>query len=45
MMFQPAYFRLPLGELQKRAELAYACLEKCELCPRACGSNRLANER
>jgi putative pyruvate formate lyase activating enzyme len=42
----PSY--LPLhqrGELRRRADAALARLERCDLCPRACGVNRLADER
>lgn len=44
-MFVPAYLQLPRTELQRRADQAHARLEKCDLCPRDCGSNRLAGER
>jgi putative pyruvate formate lyase activating enzyme len=33
------------GELEKRAEELTARLEKCSLCPRACGVNRLKDEK
>lgn len=43
--FHPAYDRLEkVGELAKRVERAYAIFEKCELCPRQCGVNRLKGE-
>ncbi len=45
MTFLPAYLRLTPAELKARAEQAVARLEKCDLCPRACGVNRLADER
>ncbi len=42
----PAYRSLlPGGELDRRVERAYRMLERCRLCPRACGVNRLADER
>ena len=33
------------GELERRAAAALARLESCRVCPRACGVNRLADER
>ncbi len=45
MTFVPAYLQLSQAELVRRVEQARARLEKCDLCPRACGSNRLAGER
>ncbi len=33
------------GELRRRAEAALARLASCDLCPRACGVNRLRDER
>lgn len=39
--FQPAYRKLAEGELDRRAEKAFAALEHCTLCPRRCGTNRL----
>jgi putative pyruvate formate lyase activating enzyme len=33
------------GKLTERVEAARALLEKCRLCPRHCGINRLANEK
>jgi len=32
-------------ELEKRVETAYRTLEKCSLCPRQCGVNRLGGEK
>lgn len=32
-------------ELDRRIKKAYKILEKCEICPRKCGVNRLKNER
>lgn len=41
--FEAAYLRLHRsGELAARAEMATAALEKCCVCPRNCGTNRLA---
>jgi putative pyruvate formate lyase activating enzyme len=40
--FEPAYLKLHrTGELKKRAENLWAIMEKCQLCPRKCGVNRL----
>jgi putative pyruvate formate lyase activating enzyme len=40
--FEPAYLRLyRTGELKERAEELWAIMEKCQLCPRRCGVNRL----
>ncbi len=40
--FQPAYLRLHrAGELKKRAEELWQIMEKCQLCPRRCGVNRI----
>jgi putative pyruvate formate lyase activating enzyme len=40
--FQPAYLTLAeSGQLQQRAQEAIASLEKCKICPRGCGANRL----
>lgn len=42
----PAYRALlPNGELARRAETAWRMLERCRLCPRVCGANRLVDER
>jgi putative pyruvate formate lyase activating enzyme len=38
---QPAYLRLPEGELQRRAKEAVAALYDCRLCPRDCGVDRV----
>jgi putative pyruvate formate lyase activating enzyme len=35
---------MPPEELRERAEAALASLESCDICPRACGVNRLAGE-
>ncbi|THB78966.1 MAG: radical SAM protein [Desulfobacteraceae bacterium] len=43
--FEPAYLKLhKTGELKKRAEKLWAMMETCQLCPRACGVNRLEGE-
>lgn len=43
--FEPAYIRLHMtGELKKGAEKLWQILERCELCPRRCGVNRLKGE-
>lgn len=40
--FEPVYLKLHRsGELKKRAEKLWAMMEKCSLCPRRCGINRL----
>jgi len=40
--FEPAYLKLhKIGELKKRAQKLWAIMERCELCPRKCGVNRL----
>ncbi len=42
----PAYQALlSSGELKQRVEQAYQMLQKCTLCPRACGVDRLQDER
>jgi putative pyruvate formate lyase activating enzyme len=44
--FEPAYLALHrTGELEQRAETLWAVMEKCRLCPRECGVNRLTGER
>lgn len=41
--FEPAYLSLHRsGELADRAEKAHTSLEHCTICPRKCGTNRLA---
>lgn len=43
--FQPAYLALHRrGELLRRAQAAVASLERCHVCPRNCGVNRLADK-
>jgi putative pyruvate formate lyase activating enzyme len=40
--FEPAYLALHrTGELKERAEELWAIMERCQLCPRRCGVNRL----
>lgn len=40
--FQPAYVKLhKTGELKKRGEKLWDMMQRCELCPRMCGINRL----
>lgn len=41
----PSYNLMPLEILEGRARLALARLASCDLCPRHCGANRLADER
>jgi putative pyruvate formate lyase activating enzyme len=41
---QPSYLKLSNKELLKRIKLAYQCLNPCQICPRNCGNNRLADE-
>ena len=44
--WRPAYENLEnKGRLSERIDQAYAILEKCELCPRQCGVNRLKGEK
>jgi putative pyruvate formate lyase activating enzyme len=44
--FEPAYLKLhKTGELKKRAEKLWAIMERCRLCPRRCGVNRLKGMR
>jgi putative pyruvate formate lyase activating enzyme len=44
--FEPAYLKLHrTGELKKRAEKLRAIMEKCRLCPRQCGVNRLEGKK
>jgi putative pyruvate formate lyase activating enzyme len=43
--FEPAYLKLyRTGELEERAEKLWAIMERCQLCPRRCGVNRLEGE-
>jgi putative pyruvate formate lyase activating enzyme len=44
--WKPAYVQLEEnGLFAERIEQAFAVLEKCELCPRRCGVNRLAGKK
>ncbi|NVM21589.1 MAG: radical SAM protein [Desulfobacterales bacterium] len=43
--FEPAYVKLHRsGELKRRGEELWKIMESCELCPRECGTNRLAGD-
>ena len=43
--FEPAYLRLyESGELKRRVGLALEALKSCEVCPRDCGVDRLADK-
>jgi len=44
--FEPSYLALhQSGELKNRGEKLWDMMEDCRLCPRSCGTNRLAKER
>jgi len=44
--FEPAYLALhKSGELKRRADILWARMARCDLCPRECGVNRLEGER
>ena len=44
--FEPGYLKLHrTGELKRRGEKLWAIMEKCELCPRMCGVNKLKGEK
>lgn len=44
--FEPAYLALHRsGELKRRGIELWKLMQSCELCPRMCGTNRLAGER
>lgn len=44
--FEPGYLKLHRsGELKERGEMLWQMMEKCELCPRLCGVNKLRGER
>ena len=44
--WQPGYAKLEKeGKLGERVKQAYAILERCQLCPRKCGVNRLKGEK
>lgn len=40
-MFEPAYLKLPPGEIERRARIAVASLASCRACPRDCDVDRL----
>jgi putative pyruvate formate lyase activating enzyme len=42
--FIPAYLHLPAGELERRAEAAFARMACCDLCGQKCRLNRLQGE-
>lgn len=42
-MFTPAYLKLPLEQIERRAQEAVASLRECNLCPHHCGVDRLAD--
>jgi putative pyruvate formate lyase activating enzyme len=45
-MYLPKYIELyETGELDERIDLLYERLERCNLCPRGCGVNRLLGEK
>jgi putative pyruvate formate lyase activating enzyme len=43
--YEPAYLRLGAREMASRVKAALRELEDCRACPRACGVNRLRDER
>lgn len=44
--FKPGYLKLHRsGELKRRGEALWALMERCELCPRMCGVNKLKGEK
>jgi putative pyruvate formate lyase activating enzyme len=43
-MFVPAYRKLPISEIEQRAQEAIAALERCRVCPRNCEVDRLNNK-
>ncbi len=41
-VFEPAYLKLHrTGELKQRADRLWQLMEKCDLCPRSCGAERI----
>lgn len=42
---KPLYLNLSLDELEEKIQLLFSLLERCSLCPRKCGVNRLKRER
>jgi putative pyruvate formate lyase activating enzyme len=45
MGFIPAYLKLPLSEIESRAQQAVASLAVCKVCPRDCAVNRLEDKK
>lgn len=44
--YEPGYLKLyRSGELMQRGKTLWAMMEKCELCPRMCGTDRLSGTR
>jgi len=44
--FEPAYLKLcKSGELKRRGKKLWQIMESCSLCPRRCGTNRLAGKK
>jgi putative pyruvate formate lyase activating enzyme len=43
-VFVPAYLKLPVSEIERRAKEAVASLERCRVCPRNCDVDRLNNK-
>ena len=44
--YQPGYLALERsGELERRERALWKMMESCELCPRMCGTNRIAGEK
>jgi len=41
----PAYLKLPLSEIERRAEEAVASLQDCRVCPRNCAIDRLQDQK
>lgn len=44
-MFVPAYLKLHLSEIERRAQEAVAALSNCHVCPRNCAVDRLADKK
>lgn len=44
-MWEAAYLRLPIEEIDRRAKEAVASLSECRACPRDCAVNRLEDKR
>jgi len=44
--FEPAYLKLHRnGELKKRGDELWSIMQRCRLCPRECGADRLAGDK